>query len=78
MALHEALNALQAVDPRKARIVELHYFGGLTVAETAELLACSVSTVSRDWRMAKAWLRAKLDPRRLVDDGRRVVACLLV
>jgi RNA polymerase sigma factor (TIGR02999 family) len=55
-ALDEALEALSAIDPRKARVVELRYFGGLSLEETAEALAISPETVKRDWRMAKAWL----------------------
>ena len=56
VALHEALEALQAVDPRKSRVVEMRYFGGLSVEETAEALGVSVRTVNRDWRLARSWL----------------------
>ncbi len=56
VALHEALDALQAVDPRKSKIVEMRYFGGLSVEETAEALDISVRTVNRDWRLARSWL----------------------
>jgi RNA polymerase sigma factor (TIGR02999 family) len=56
VALHEALEALQAVDPRKSRVVEMRYFGGLSVEETAEALGVSVGTVNRDWRLARSWL----------------------
>jgi RNA polymerase sigma factor (TIGR02999 family) len=56
IALHEALDALSRLDPRKGKIVELRYFGGLSVDETAEVLGLSPNTVTRDWVMAKAWL----------------------
>ncbi len=56
VALHEALEALQAVDPRKSTVVEMRYFGGLSVEETAEAMGISVATVKRDWRMARSWL----------------------
>jgi RNA polymerase sigma factor (TIGR02999 family) len=56
LALDEALKRLAAQDPRKNQIVELRYFGGLTVEETAEFLKLSQRTVKREWRMAKAWL----------------------
>jgi RNA polymerase sigma-70 factor (ECF subfamily) len=58
--LDEALNQLAAIDPRKAEVVELRFFGGLSVEETAEALAISAVTVMRDWRMAKAWLYNEL------------------
>ncbi len=60
IALDDALTALSAVDPRKGRTVELRYFGGLSVEETAEVLQVSVNTVVRDWNMAKAWLYREL------------------
>lgn len=56
VALDEALSALEAVDPQKGRIVELRYFGGLSMEETAEVLKISPRTVRREWRRAKAWL----------------------
>lgn len=56
VALHEALEALQTVDPRKSKIVEMRYFGGLSVEETAEALEISVRTVNREWRLARSWL----------------------
>lgn len=62
-ALDEALTALQKVDPRKSRIVELRFFGGLSVAETAEVLEISEETVTRDWRVAKTWLFRELSRR---------------
>ena len=54
--LDEALNALAAIDDRKRRVVELRFFGGLTVEETAHVLEVSPDTVMRDWKMAKVWL----------------------
>jgi RNA polymerase sigma-70 factor (ECF subfamily) len=60
LALDEALNSLGRIDPRKCRVVELRYFGGLTIEEAAEILNISVDTAKRDWRMAKAWLLAEL------------------
>ncbi len=56
VALDEALSALEAVDPQKGRIVELRYFGGLSMEETAEVLKISPRTVRREWRRAKVWL----------------------
>jgi len=56
VALHEALDALQAVDERKSRVVEMRYFGGLSIEETAEALGVSIPTVNRDWRLARSWL----------------------
>ena len=56
LALDEALERLAAQDPRKSQIVELRYFGGLTVDETAEFLKLGQRTVEREWNMAKAWL----------------------
>ncbi len=60
LALDRALNQLEAVDPRKGRIVELRFFGGLTIAETARVLEVSGTTVERDLRTAKAWLSKTL------------------
>lgn len=60
VALHEALTALEKFDERKARIVELKFFGGLTVEEIAEFLDISQITVLRDWKKAKAWLYREL------------------
>ncbi len=54
--LDEALRTLEAIDPQKGRIVELRYFGGLSIEETAEVLKISTRTVRREWRRAKAWL----------------------
>jgi RNA polymerase sigma factor (TIGR02999 family) len=55
-ALDESLERLAAVDPRKAHLVELRYFGGLSIEESAEAMQCSPMTVKRDWAIAKAWL----------------------
>ncbi len=60
LALHEALNELSEVDPQQSRIVELKFFGGLSIEETAEVLGVGHATVERDWKMARAWLRLKL------------------
>ena len=60
VALDDALNALTAIDSRKGRVVELRFFGGLSVKETAEILGISPETVQRDWKMAKGWLRREL------------------
>jgi len=56
LSLHDALEALQAIDPRKSKVVEMRYFGGLSVEETAEALGISIGTVNRDWRLARSWL----------------------
>lgn len=60
LALDAALNKLERVYPRKCRVVELRFFGGLSVEETAEVMKVSVPTVRRDWNMAKAWLLREL------------------
>ena len=60
LALDAALNRLEALDARKCRVVELRYFGGLSVEETAEVLEVSAVTVMRDWKMAKAWLAREI------------------
>jgi RNA polymerase sigma factor (TIGR02999 family) len=60
LALDEALTRLTALQPRLARVVELRFFGGLEVEETAELLGCSPRTVKRDWSLARAWLIREL------------------
>lgn len=56
VSLHEALEVLQTVDPRKGKVVEMRYFGGFSVEETAEALGVSIGTVNRDWRLARSWL----------------------
>ena len=58
--LDDALERLSKLDPRQSRIVELRFFGGLSVEETAEFLGVSPKTVKRDWGVAKAWLHAEL------------------
>jgi RNA polymerase sigma factor (TIGR02999 family) len=63
LALDEALEALEAADQRKARVVELRFFGGLTVEETAAVLDVSAETIARDWRFAKLWLRREITKR---------------
>jgi RNA polymerase sigma factor (TIGR02999 family) len=63
VALDDALTALADVDPRKAQVVELRFFGGLSVEETAEVVKVSTDTVLRDWKVAKAWLLAELSTR---------------
>jgi RNA polymerase sigma factor (TIGR02999 family) len=60
LALDDALEALAGFDQRKSRVVELRFFGGLSVAETAHALGVSVETVMRDWKFAKAWLLREL------------------
>ncbi len=60
IALEDALNALAGIDARKARVVELRFFGGLSVEESAAVLAISPETVMRDWKFARSWLQAEL------------------
>ena len=60
VALDDALDALAKVDERKSKVVEMRFFGGLSVEETAEALDVSVDTVMRDWKLAKAWLLREL------------------
>jgi RNA polymerase sigma factor (TIGR02999 family) len=60
VALDDAMNELARLDPRKVQVVEMRYFGGLTVEETAEVLKVSPITVKRDWRMARTWLFREL------------------
>jgi RNA polymerase sigma factor (sigma-70 family) len=55
-ALDESLARLAAIDERKARIVELRYFGGLSIGELADVIGCSPTTIKREWTFAKAWL----------------------
>ena len=64
MTLDDALNTLAKVDPRKAQIVELRFFGGLSVEETAAVVKVSSDTVMRDWKLARAWLLTELSSRR--------------
>ena len=60
VALDDALNTLAGLDPRRVRVVELRFFAGLTIEETAEVLKISRDTVVRDWRLAKVWLHEEL------------------
>jgi RNA polymerase sigma factor (sigma-70 family) len=60
VALDEALSALAEIDQRKARVVELRYFGGMSVEETAEVLKVSPDTVTREWRRARSWLHREI------------------
>lgn len=61
LALNEALDELTLMDPQQAQIVELKFFGGLSIDETAEVLGISHATVERDWKVARAWLRRQLE-----------------
>jgi RNA polymerase sigma factor (sigma-70 family) len=63
VALDDALNELAGFDPRKAQIVELRYFGGMSVEETAEALGVHPKTVIRDFGLAKVWLKRELSPK---------------
>ena len=65
VAVDDALNALAAIDPQQSRIVELRFFGGLTVEETADVLGISPRTVKREWRMARAWLEREVETGRV-------------
>jgi RNA polymerase sigma-70 factor (ECF subfamily) len=60
VALNDALESLATIDPRRSRVVELRFFGGLSVEETAAVLNVSAETVMRDWKLARAWLRREL------------------
>lgn len=61
IALDDALNVLAKLDPQQVRIIEMRYFAGLSIAETAEVLGISTATISREWHMAKLWLLHELD-----------------
>jgi RNA polymerase sigma factor (TIGR02999 family) len=61
IVLNDALNELAEADPRKARVVELRYFGGLSVMETAAVLKVSEETIARDWRIARGWLLSEIN-----------------
>ena len=61
LVLDRALEALAVVDERKSRVIEMRFFGGMTVEETAEALRVSTDTVKRDWRLAKLWLLREMD-----------------
>jgi RNA polymerase sigma factor (TIGR02999 family) len=60
MAIDDALSSLATLDPRKSQVVEMRFFGGLSVEETAEVLKISPTTVKREWRLARAWLYSEL------------------
>ena len=60
VALDDALKSMTEIDPQQSRVIELRYFGGLTIEETAEVLGISDTTVEREWRLARAWLRREL------------------
>lgn len=62
IALDDALKTLEQMDPRKSRIVELRFFGGMSIEETAEALKVSPGTVMREWTFARAWLRKEMSP----------------
>jgi len=64
VAVDEALETLARIDPRRAKVVELRFFGGLSVEETAVVLMISKESVMRDWRLARAWLARELDHKR--------------
>ena len=70
LAVHESLSRLEKLDPRQGRIVELRYFGGLSIDEAAQVLDVSPKTVMRDWKIAKAWLYGELKERQGDDAGR--------
>ncbi len=61
LALNEALDELATMDPQQSRVVELRFFGGLSIEEAAEVLGVGHATVERDWKMARAWLRRQLE-----------------
>ncbi len=65
MALDDALEALAKVDARKVRAVELRFFGGLSMDETADAMGISVQTVGRDWKLAQAWLAREMKRKKL-------------
>jgi RNA polymerase sigma-70 factor, ECF subfamily len=70
LAVDDALKALAAIDKRKSRVVELRFFGGLSVEETAEASQVSADTVMRDWKLAKVWLLGRLSEKRRDRGGR--------
>jgi RNA polymerase sigma factor (TIGR02999 family) len=70
LSLDEALETLAEVDPQSSRIVELRFFGGLTIEETAQVMGISTPTVERGWRAARAWLQTELSPAISKDESR--------
>jgi RNA polymerase sigma factor (TIGR02999 family) len=76
LALDRALESLARFDPRKSRLVELRYFGGLNIEEVAEVLKISRETAKRDWKVAKAWLRRELEQGKAITTrGRTDAVC---
>ena len=73
IAIHEALERLAEYDPRKAQIVELRYFGGLSIEETAAAMGVSIDIVKRDWRTARLWLMKELTKREVDSNGSSAV-----
>jgi len=69
VALDDALKSLEAIDPRKCQVVELRFFGGLSVEESAEVLGVSAVTVMRDWSTAKAWLQREMEKEVSAEEG---------
>ena len=74
VALDEALNALAELDERQSKVVELRFFGGLSIEETAEALKISSATVKRDWAMARAWLRRQMSRMQVVGTANIVIS----
>jgi RNA polymerase sigma factor (TIGR02999 family) len=73
LPINEALDALAEIDPQQGRIVELRFFGGLTIEETAEVMKLSTDTVKREWAMARAWLRQTLSDQVPAEDSGKQV-----
>jgi RNA polymerase sigma factor (TIGR02999 family) len=73
LSLDAALNELENLNPRQARVIECRFFGGLSVHETAELLDVSESSVERDWRVVRAWLKSKISGNEESGDGKRTM-----
>ncbi len=69
LALESALEELQRLDERQARIVEMRFFSGMTNAEVAEVLGLSIRTIEKEWAMCRAWLRAQLEESNSIDSG---------
>jgi RNA polymerase sigma factor (TIGR02999 family) len=73
LSVDAALNELERLNPRQAKVVESRFFGGLSVPETAELLGVSESSVERDWRVVRAWLKSRIRTSEKVSDGQRAL-----
>lgn len=71
VALDDALNRLDEIDPKQSRIIELRFFGGLTIEETAQVMGISTPTVERGWRLARAWLQTELSPQQPEESKRQ-------